>query len=187
MRPGSPNLVANVQRVTACVRRAGHWLYDCENMVLAATAALPIQFPTSPHIASPGGEVVGYYTDPPGVVMQFAHAVKGTEELARWLLVPAVQQIFTRFPGNNEIVFVMDLSMMTGREMGARALLIQHAPGMRHRFSRLFILPPLIAPPFYAGTLNTAAALLRTMSVNVDIVPSLEHIFQLLGLRVLRR
>jgi hypothetical protein len=152
-------------------------------MALAAKELPKVTFPISPQLRSPGAEIVGFYTDPPGVVMQFAQPVKGTEELARWLLVHAIQQIFARFPGRNDILFVMDLRMMAGRELGARSLLVQHGPGLRHRFSHLYILPPLVAAPFYAGTLHTAASLLRTLGLHIDIEPSMERIFAVRQLR----
>lgn len=135
-----------------------------------------------PHLRSPEGELGAWFTEPPGVVLQFLRPTLGTESMARWIVGPALSEVFRRYPEERGLFFVFDLSLMTGREVAARSILIQSAPKMRHRFCcSVLILPASSSAPF-VRTVHAGAALLRTLGVHIDIDASLSVTLRRLGL-----
>jgi hypothetical protein len=155
-------------------------------MTAVATAELPAAFHGPPHARSPAGEAALWYTDPPGVVVQFVAPVRGTEEFVRWLVGPAAHGLFRRF-AERDLVFVLDLARMRGRDLAARALLIQQAPTFRHRFSQIAVVPPDTSGAIVTNTLYAAAALLRTAGIPVDVAPTLQAVLRRWPLRALTR
>src|SRR6185312_2387121 len=81
----------------------------------AGTQVLQPVFPGTPDLLSPGDAIAGWLLDPPGALVQFVKPVKGTMELASWLVGPAFEVLDERFPGRNDLTFVLDLGNMVGR------------------------------------------------------------------------
>jgi hypothetical protein len=124
-----------------------------------------------PHLEDPSGSVAVWYTDPPGVVMQFVQAARGDLTLVRWLVGPARERLLERFPGSSPLVFVMDLGLMTGRDAAVRPILNEAAKALRPRIARSVVVPPENASAIYMASLHASVSLLRVFGVPVEIQP----------------
>ena len=127
---------------------------------------------------------MAWFTEPPGGVIQLTRPVRGTRELAEWLVGPAWEQLCRRFPNACEFFIVLDLSQMDGRDPSARAALLEKAQALRPGILRAAVIPPIGATAVYLSSLRVAVAILRVFGVVVDIDPSLRNVLASRGLRV---
>src|SRR5262245_48272351 len=81
----------------------------------------------------------GWFTDPPGAIVQIAQPARGTKEMAEWLVGPAFLRLRGRFPTAEGMVLVIDLSLMDGRDTAARTLIIERARQAGKIFGRVYI------------------------------------------------
>jgi hypothetical protein len=139
-------------------------------------------FAPKPHFACPGGEMVAYLTEPPGVVIQLPRPIRLTESHARWIIEHVVPAMLKRFPGEHALVFVLDLRFMLSREVAARNLLLQRAQEMHRHLGCLYLVPPANTGAVVGTTLFTAAALLRAVGVQVVVERSLRVVVASTGL-----
>ena len=146
--------------------------------------AIKPAFDARPHIQDPTGAVVAWFTDPPGAIIQFARPARGTTDMARWLVGPARAALWRRFPVESGLTLVLDLTLMDGRDAGARALLHESAKDDKGRIARSFVIPPTKASGTYLSALHVAATLLRVFGVRVDVESSLTSVFASFPLRV---
>jgi hypothetical protein len=116
-----------------------------------------------------------WFTDPPGVVLQFMRPARGTTELARWVVGPGYNQLVRRFPDCYELRVVLDMRQMTGRAATARAVMIDHAKLVSQRLGRVIILPSVHMGAFYLTLVETTALMLRAFGVRIEIEHSLER------------
>lgn len=126
-------------------------------------------FAVPPHLEDPSGTVAIWFTDPPGSVMQFVRAGHGTVEIARWLVGPALEKTLQRFPGKTKLRLVMDLSLMTGRDPAARAVLVETTKKFRERIALSTIIPPQNASVVYLAALNVSVSLLQVFGVPIEV------------------
>ena len=146
--------------------------------------AIKPAFDARPHVQDPTGAVVAWLTEPPGAIIQFARPARGTTELARWLVGPATAALQRRFPIELRLVLVLDLTLMDGRDAGARALLHESAKDNKGRVARSFVIPPKKASATYLSALQVSATLLRVFGVRVEVESSLASVFASCPLRV---
>lgn len=139
-------------------------------------------FPSEPELLSPTGAIAGWLLDPPGALVQFIKPVKGTTELATWLVGPAFAVLDRSFPDRNDLTFVLDLSNMVGRSAAARSILLHSAKVLGPRFSRAFVVPPLDYPPMYLKAFHASVAFVRLLGVNVTVAGSSAAVLERYGI-----
>ena len=141
-------------------------------------------FLVPPHLRHSSGALVGWVTEPPGVVVQLTRPTRGTADLAEWLVGPAFEYLIQRFPHALRLLVVLDLRQMTGRDSRARALLIEKAKTFPAGLLRAVVIPPIRANAIYLGSLRVAADILRVFGARVDIECSLTKVLLEHDLRV---
>jgi hypothetical protein len=141
-------------------------------------------FTLPPHVIDDSSAVAAWFTDPPGVVLQFMRPTRGTTELAKWVVGPGYNQVVRRFPDCYELRVVLDMRQMTGRAATARAVLIDHAKLVSQRLGRVIILPSAHMGSFYVKVVEATALMLRTFGVRVEIEQSLERALAKQDMRV---
>ena len=142
-----------------------------------------LAFASAPHLVHPSKDVVCWFTDPPGLVIQFARATQGTRSMTEWLGHAAQDALLARFPSHHHLVVVLDLSLMAGREPGARNGLVEPAKRIKSRVARTILLPPRTASRVYLGSMYAATALLSACGIHVEISQSLPKALAAHGLR----
>jgi hypothetical protein len=144
-------------------------------MAQTLDAALSPAFTVPPHVIDESGAVAAWFTEPPGVVLQFIRPARGTTELAKWVVGPAYNQLVRRFPDGYELRIVLDMRQMTGRAATARAVLIDHGKLVSQRLGRVIILPSVHMGAVYLKVVETTALMLRAFGVRIEIEQSLER------------
>jgi hypothetical protein len=146
-----------------------------------------LAFAAPPHLVHPSRDMVCWFTDPPGIVIQIVRAAQGTRAMTEWLGHTAEHALFARFPGAVNLTVVLDLSLMTGREPGARNGLVEPAKRMKARVARTILVPPRAASQVYLGSMYAATALLSAFGVHVEINRTMSKALIAYGLRVAPR
>jgi hypothetical protein len=147
----------------------------------------PLAFAVAPHLVHPSKDLVCWFTEPRGIVIQLVHAVPGSRSMTEWLGRVAQTALHTRFPGVSDLTVVLDLSRMVGRDPDARNGLIEPAKRMKHQVARTILLPPESASQVYLGSLYAATALLSAFGVHVEIQRSMAKVLAAHGLRAAAR
>ena len=158
-------------------------LYDVR-MTEAAQTVAPA-FDVLPHLRDPSGVVAVWYTEPPGVVLQMVVPSEGTVELAQWLVGPSRTELERRFSDAVELVLIMDLRLMTGRDPRARSLVIELAKALKPRAQRFIVIPPRAFSPTLRRTMEVTVALLRVFGVKIELAQSLTFVLASTGLKPL--
>ena len=141
-------------------------------------------FAVPPHLLDESGAIACWFTEPPGVVLQFTRPTRGTGELSRWLVGSGYNQLIRRFPDAHELRMVLDMRQMTGRSATARSIMIEHAKLVSQRLGRVIILPSVHLGAFYVTVVETTALMLRPFGVRIEIEHSLERALARQELRV---
>ena len=152
-------------------------------MGLAAPACSIPAFASPPSLRF--GPLAAWLTDPQGALVQFQQPVRGTIELASWLVGPAYDRLDAAFPGRSGLVFVFDMSQMVGRSAVARSILLNKMRQVSPRFARVVIVPPLVAPPMYLQSLRFTFSLLRSLGVATEFAESSASAIERMSLRAL--
>lgn len=149
--------------------------------MLDAGSIKPV-FSREPDVVSPGEAVVGWLLDPPGALVQFVKPVKGTTDLATWLVGPANAVLQQRFPERNDLILILDLAHMVGRSAAARSILLHSAKAFGQRFGRTFVVPPLDYPPMYLKAFHASVAFVRLLGVDVTVAGSSRAVLDRYGI-----
>ena len=136
---------------------------------LVTTDVIQPAFASEPDIRSPDGAIIGWLLEPAGALIQFVKPVKGTAELASWVVGPASAVLEARYPGRKDLWFVLDLTYMVGRSAAARSILLHSAKVMVGRFSRVFVIPPADYPPMYLKAFHASVAFARLLGMHVTV------------------
>jgi len=128
-------------------------------------------FQRPPHLVDPSGTLAVWFTEPPGMVVQFARRGPCTVELAEWLVATAGPRVLERFPGPEPLAFVLDLSQMVGRDPRARAIITEGVGTLAARAGRTVVVPPVSATRVYLASLHVAASLARVLGITVSVEP----------------
>ena len=129
------------------------------------------------------GGISAWFTAPAGAVVQVVEPMRGTSDAANWLVGPAFDVLEQRFPGNNSLILVFDLALMTSRSAAARSIFLAKAREVGKRFSTGYFVPPINTSPAYRQATRASIALIRALGVNVEIVDSSQVAVSVLGLR----
>jgi hypothetical protein len=121
------------------------------------------------------GNLRVWFTDPPGAIVQLSQPARGTKEMAEWLVGPGFARLRGRFPAA-EMILVIDLSLMEGRDSAAREVMIDKAREPGRIFARTFMIPPLKASAVYMATLHAASALFNALGRDINIERSLSAV-----------
>jgi hypothetical protein len=105
-------------------------------------------------------------------VFQVVEPVRGTLDLANWLVGPAYDELERRFPGRTALIFVFDLDLMTGRSTASRSVFLAKARECGKRFSEGLFVPPRAATAAQRQSIRAAIALIRALGVHVEQVSS---------------
>lgn len=111
--------------------------------------------------------------------------MRGTADAANWLVGPAFDVLDRHFPGNDSLILVFDLALLTSRSAAARSVFLAKARECGKRFSAGYFVPPLIASPAYRQATRASIALIRALGVRVELVGSAAEAVRLLGLRAI--
>ena len=141
----------------------------CDMHELVATHAFQPVFSSEPDLRSPDGAVIGWLLHPAGALVQFAKPVKGTADLASWLVGPAFAVLENRYPERKDLWFVLDLTHMVGRSAAARSILLHSAKVIGSRFSRVFVIPPADYPPMYLKAFHASVAFARLLGMHITV------------------
>jgi hypothetical protein len=133
-------------------------------------------FKAPPHLLDPSRTLAVWFTDPPGMVVQFARSAPCTLPVAQWLAGPARESLLNRFPGNGPLVFVLDLTHMNGRDPQVRALILEAARPLASRAQRCVVVPPENASRVYLASVRAAASLARVFGLTVSVESSSEAV-----------
>jgi hypothetical protein len=141
-------------------------------------------FNVPPHVVDETGAMVGWFTEPAGVVMQFTRPTRGTAELAKWLVGPGYTQLTRRFPDGSDLRVVLDMRQMTGRSATARALIIEHSKLVAKQLGKVVVIPSLHLGALYVKVIEATALMLRPFGVHIIIEHDLQHALCEAGLRL---
>ena len=133
-------------------------------------------FAVPPHIVDESGAIVGWFTEPAGVVLQLTRPTRGTTELAKWLVGPGYTQLIRRFPDTSDLYVVLDMRQMTGRAATARALMIEHAKLIAKQLGTVVVLPSVHLGALYVKVIEATALMLRPFGVRIEIEHELQHV-----------
>jgi hypothetical protein len=150
------------------------------------TLAIQPELRCEPDLLAPDGAIGGWLLDPPGGLIQFLKPVKGTTDLANWLVGPALSMLDAEFPNRNDLLLVLDLTNMVGRSAAARSILLHTAKVVRSRFSRVFVVPPADYPPMYMKAFHASVAFARLLGLHVTIAGSCRAVIDRYGISALR-
>ena len=151
------------------------------------TGPEPLAFAVTPHLVHASRDMACWFTHPPGIVIQVVRAVQGTRSMTDWLGGLVQSTLLARFPGVNDLIVVVDLSRMAGREPGARNGLVEPAKRLKAHVGRTVLLPPASVSRVYLGSLYAATALLSAVGIHVEIRHSLREVISDYGLRPAER
>jgi hypothetical protein len=140
-------------------------------------------FSAMPHLVHPSRDVACWLTDPPGAVIQITRPAEGTRNMTSWMAKDAHELLLARFPAVHDLTIILDLSLMTGRDAGARNALVEPAKRLKSRVARTILLPPRSASRVYLGSLFAATAVLSAFGIHVQIENSLPSVLAKYGLR----
>lgn len=140
-------------------------------------------FAVAPHVIDPSGAIAAWWTDPPGALMQFARAGRGTTEMAEWLVGPGFDLLLSRFPGASDLRVVLDMRQMTGRSATARSLLLQRGRNVAGHIGHVVLLPSVHLGAAYVKIVEATALMLRMGGLRVDVELGLERVIAEHGLR----
>jgi len=126
-------------------------------------------FASEPDMRSPDGAILGWLLEPAGALIQFVKPVKGTAELASWMVGPAFAVLDARYSDRKDLWFVLDLTHMVGRSAAARSILLHSAKVIGSRFSRVFVIPPADYPPMYLKAFHASVAFARLLGLHVTV------------------
>jgi hypothetical protein len=135
----------------------------------ARVSEAPNAFKGAPHLMDPSRALSAWFTDPPGVFVQFARRTALTLPLAEWLAGPLTASLTKRFPGNEPLIFVLDLTQMDGRDPSARPLIVEAGRALGSRAGRAVLVPPLNTSRVYLASLHAAASLARVVGLTVSV------------------
>lgn len=153
---------------------------------LVTTDAIQPVFASEPDACSPDGALAGWLLQPPGALVQFVKPVKGTADLASWLVGPAFTVVDTYYPGRKDLWLVLDLTHMVGRSAAARSILLHSAKIMVSRFARVFVVPPFDYPPMYLKAFHASVAFARLVGMHVTVAGSSRAIIERYNLSPVR-
>lgn len=147
------------------------------------SSSLPARppFPSAPHLRDPSGTVGVWLTSPPGGVMQFLKPAVGSLALAEWLIGPAREAVFARFP-QGPLTLVMDLTSMTSRDPLVRPRMIEAGKTHRARIAQAIWIPPQNSTAVYRASLKVASSLMNVLGVRVEIHSSIAYTVRALRL-----
>lgn len=152
---------------------------------LARTDVIQPVFSSEPDLSPPDGAISGWLLDPPGALVQFVKPVRGTADLASWLVGPAYEELDARFPRHTDLWLVLDLTHMVGRSAAARSILLHSAKVVGPRFSRVFVVPPADYPPMYLKAFHASVAFARLLGMHVTVAGASRAIVERYKLRAL--
>lgn len=127
-------------------------------------------FTGTPHLVDPSQTVAVWFTDPPGAVVQFVRRAPCTVPLAQWMATSARARLVERFASSASLVFVLDLSLMDGRDPLARPIIVECAREFASR-ARARVVPPRDASRVYLAGIHVAASVARVFGIEVSIEP----------------
>jgi hypothetical protein len=148
--------------------------------------AIHPEFPSEPDLRGPDGAIALWLLDPPGALIQFTKPVKGTMDLANWLVGPAFATLDAQYPHNKELVLVLDLTHMAGRSAAARSILLHSAKVIGPRFARVFAVPPADYPPMYLKAFHASVAFARLLGMHITVAGSSRAVIERYRLSALR-
>jgi hypothetical protein len=166
------DLRSRARAFTVATLIAGEPTYHVRMPELVVPHAITPVFHAEPDIRAPDGAIFGWFLDPPGALIQFVKPVKGTSELASWLVGPAASELVATFPQRNDMFFVLDLTNMVGRSAAARSILLHSAKVLGARFARVFVIPPAEYPPMYLKAFHASVAFVRLLGMHVTVAGS---------------
>lgn len=133
-------------------------------------------FDIPPDLYGAGGSLRGWYTDPAGAVVQFERPTRATREMTEWLVGPGLARLRGRFPQATNMILVLDLSLMEGRDPAARVVMLDAARKVGSIIGRRILIPPVKTNAVYLTTLHAASALLSAVGINLEIAKSLADV-----------
>jgi hypothetical protein len=140
-------------------------------------------FTSPPHVRFGNNEAVAWVVHPPGGVAQLTAEVRGTRELAQWVVGPALRVMLDTYPEHRGLIIVLDLSLMQGRDPAARAVMLEKARELARCVGHTYLVPPLKTNAVYRTTLHAAVALLSTLGIHVEMVTSAAEVIERLKLQ----
>lgn len=143
-------------------------------------------FASEPHARAPADVIYAWLLDPPGGLVQFIKPVKGTSEIASWLVGPAFELLDARFPQRDDLTLILDMKHMVGRSAAARSILLHSAKVLGPRFARVFVVPPTDYPPMYLQAFQASVAFVRLLGMNVTVAGSSRAVVDRYGIVALR-
>lgn len=143
-------------------------------------------FPEAPHLEAPTGDVVAWFTEPSGILIQVTRPTRIEVRHAEWIVGPLRAEALRRFPDRENAVLIIDSTLMTGREPAVRTILMEAAREVRQHVARTILIPPSNAGPVYLASLEVACSILQVFGIRLDIVRSLPFVLSSLGVRALQ-
>lgn len=125
-------------------------------------------FTGSPHLMDPSQTLAVWFTDPPGAVLQFVRRAPCTVPLAQWMATSARARLVERFASSAALVFVLDLTLMDGRDPLARPIIVECAREFSSRACAK-VVPPRDASRVYLAGIHVAASVARVFGLDVSI------------------
>jgi hypothetical protein len=144
------------------------------NVIQAADTMPTRAFSAPPDLVDDSGAMIGWFIEPAGLLLQPAYPVRGTTQMAEWLVGPGFERLAQRFAGQRGLTIILDTREMTGRSASARALLIANATRVLPRVGRVVLLPSRHMGSAYLRVVEASASIVRAMGLRLDIEHDLD-------------
>jgi hypothetical protein len=142
------------------------------------------EFSGVPHIVDPSGAIAIYWTDPPGALIQVVQDMRGTSEMAHWLVTDGLELLLNRFTGVDNLRLVIDMRRMTGRSAMARSILMTASGGQAaERIGQVVLLPSVHMGSAYITLIEATAVTLRLVGYRVSVEHDLDEALRKHGVR----
>lgn len=139
-------------------------------------------FSGPPHAVFPGGGAAIWFTRPTGFIVQLLQPTHGTADLARFITDEGTDRLLTLARPGEKLIFVHDLSPLTGYDSEARRILTEKGMSIRDRVDRLIVVPPPETRKIVQMGLAAASASLSLLGIRMSMEPSLMTVIAKLGL-----
>ena len=126
-------------------------------------------FKAPAHLMDPSRTVVAWFTDPPGIFIQFARRAVFSLPLAQWMAGPMCAALTKRYPAPQPIVLILDLTRMDGRDPQVRPIIVDASRAFASRTRRAVVVPPHDASRVYLASVTAAASLARLFGLTVAV------------------
>lgn len=171
---GSKNLIDAFVRCTGL--RRGDECIGIRPQMEGSNSNVAPAFGAPPHLVDDSGALRAWFIEPAGALLQFARPVRGTTQMAEWLVGPAFDVLVQRFSGRRGLRVILDMREMTGRSASARAVLLANVLRVLPRIGHVVMLPSQHMGAEYMSVIELTVRIVNAMGLPLEVAHDLESV-----------